>query len=61
MERMQEERENRNKHKKDLESRYGTSGNPKADLLYAIAWDYGHSSGFDEVGVYYADMVGLIK
>ena len=39
----------------------GVTGNPKADKCYSLAWEYGHSSGYQEVYKYYSEFVDLIK
>lgn len=46
--------------KTDLEQEFGTAGNPKADKLWAKAWEMGHSSGYSEVANYYSDLYELI-
>lgn len=43
-----------------LEEKYGTSNNPKRDMLWDKAWDYGHSSGYSEVESYYSDFLELV-
>lgn len=53
-------RKERDDHKAALERTYGTAGNPKANALYDLAWDYGHASGFGEVESYYGEMARLI-
>jgi hypothetical protein len=47
--------------KADLENQHGVAGHPKADRLFELAWDYGHSSGYNEVAYYYDDLAELIK
>lgn len=47
--------------KHDLLEELGLTGNPKADLLYSIAWEYGHSTGFEEVFYYASDLADLIR
>ena len=44
-----------------LESDYGIEGNPKRDVLWNIAYEWGHSSGLSEVERVYDDLVELIK
>lgn len=44
-----------------LEEKYGVVGHPKADLLFDMAWDYGHSGGEEGVEFYYEDLIELIK
>jgi hypothetical protein len=41
--------------KSDLFDELGITQNPKAEKLWVIAWDMGHSSGYSEV-FNYADM-----
>lgn len=49
------------RHRDSLEKDNGTWGHPKADMLYSIAWELGHSDGLDSVTSYYEMMVDLIK
>lgn len=51
----------RQAHKQKLEEKYGVVGHPKADRLYELAWEHGHSSGYSEVEIYYDDFVELVK
>ena len=44
----------------DLEVEHGVIGNPKADKLFEIAWEQGHSYGFSEVALHYDQLVVLI-
>jgi hypothetical protein len=44
-----------------LAKEHGVEGHPKLGLLYQIAWDYGHSSGYAEVEIHFAQLVPLIK
>jgi hypothetical protein len=44
-----------------LEEEYGVKDNPKADELFRIAYEYGHSAGEEEVELYYSNLVDLIK
>lgn len=53
--------EQRAKHKASLETKWGLVGHPKADKLYSLAWEMGHSAGYHEVGLYYDDMAELLK
>ena len=48
-------------HKSILENKYGTSGLKKADKLYALAYEFGHSNGYDEVENFYSEILELIK
>lgn len=45
----------------DLETEHGVVGHPKTDLLWTLAWDHGHSSGYGEVITYYEQFVELIQ
>lgn len=48
--------------KQDLEKEFGVEGNPKADLLFAKAWEFGDSNGgYSEAYNYYEDLVDLIR
>lgn len=47
--------------KADLEEEYGVIGHPKADKLWEIAWEHGHSSGYHDVACHYAELVELIQ
>ena len=44
-----------------LEEHYAMKGNPKADILFHLAWEYGHASGNYDVIYSYSDMVALVK
>lgn len=48
----------------DLEGDSGTTpaqiGQRKADLLWAKAWDHGHSAGLHEVAFWYVDLAELV-
>jgi len=58
---LEEEEKKRNELKVKLAKEYGIENNPKLDRLFEIAWGFGHSSGFNEVDIYFSDMVDLIK
>ena len=45
----------------DLEEEHGVRNHPKADRVFELAWEHGHSSGYEEVVSCYADFVELIK
>lgn len=45
----------------DLYDDLGINGNPKADLLYEIAYDKAHSGGYEEVYYMAKSLVDLIK
>ena len=50
-----------NAFKAELEEDHGVQNHPKKDLLFSIAWEEGHSCGYDEVASYYDRYVELIK
>lgn len=47
--------------RKSLESEYSMGDHPKAELLWRLAWDYGHSDGDYIVTSYYEDLLELLK
>ena len=49
--------------KVQLEKEHGVTNvdRKKLDRLFALAWEYGHSSGFREVENYYIDLVDLVR
>jgi hypothetical protein len=47
--------------KQDLFEDLGIEANPKRDKLFSIAWDMGHSAGYQEVYGYACDLVELIE
>lgn len=47
--------------KRDLELQEGLGGHPKADKLWIIAWDRGHSSGYADVISVYEELAELLK
>jgi hypothetical protein len=49
------------KHREELEAECRTAGAPKAALLYELAWDFGHASGYEEVALYYRSMADLVR
>jgi hypothetical protein len=49
------------KWKEWLFKKYEVSENPKKDLCYSKAYEMGHSSGFNEIEIYFSDLVDLIK
>lgn len=40
---------------------YGVADNPKADMAFNLAWQYGHHAGYHEVDNYFSEIVDLIK
>lgn len=47
--------------KADALAEVGLTGHPKADKVYHLAWEYGHSAGFSEVMNYLPDLADLVK
>lgn len=47
--------------KADLLQAYGVTDNPRADRAFSLAWDRGHSCGYQEVAIVFADLAELIK
>jgi hypothetical protein len=47
--------------KLELLEEYGIERNDKFERAWSVAWDYGHSSGIQEVKNHFADLVDLIK
>lgn len=45
----------------DLFKYYGVEDNPKREAAYALAYEYGHSSGLSEITNYFSELVNLIK
>ena len=50
----------RNEFKEWLEESFGTSGHPKKDRTFEMAWDKGHSSGYNEVYLEYEELSELL-
>ena len=48
------------KHREDLYEYYGVTDNPKADDVYAKAYDLGHAGGMGEVAAHFGELVSLI-
>jgi TPR repeat protein len=46
--------------RKDMFEELGITDNPRADKLYSMAWEHGHSSGYSEVYNYACDLAELI-
>lgn len=44
-----------------VEKEHGMENHPKRDLLWAKAWEHGHSAGLDDVDTWYSDLVELVK
>jgi len=47
--------------KKDLFEEYDVADNPKREKCFAIAWERGHSSGYNDVACVFGDIVELIR
>ncbi len=46
---------------RDIAEEFGVTNNPKKNMLMEIAYDMGHSAGYDEIYSYYSQLVELIK
>lgn len=46
--------------KQDMFEELGIENNPKREILFRIAWEYGHSYGLHEVFSYAEELVELI-
>ena len=46
--------------KLDLFSEYGVENHPKREKAFGIAWEHGHSSGYNDVVGYFEELVDLI-
>lgn len=44
-----------------LEAAYGTAEHPKANQLFNLAWEYGHSQGFQAILDYYENLTDLLS
>ncbi len=40
---------------------YGVMDNPKAERCFQLAWEHGHSDGYNEVEIHFSVFVDLIK
>jgi hypothetical protein len=61
--RLMRDAEIREEFRKDMEDFHGVTAavpQKKRDLLYRLAWDYGHSAGYTEVDLYYSELVDLV-
>lgn len=47
--------------KTNLEREHGLTGHPKADLLWRLAWEDGHSGGWDDIASVYSEFAELLK
>lgn len=45
----------------ELAKKHGLVGHPKLSRAYTLAWEYGHSSGLNEVASYFDDLAELMK
>ena len=39
---------------------FGVANNPKREACFSLAWEHGHSSGYDEIYNYFSEFVELI-
>lgn len=47
--------------KRDVISDFGLAGHPKADRIFAKAWESGHAYGYPEVYSHFADLAELFE
>lgn len=50
-----------NQFKQDLFKEYNVTNNPKAEKCFNIAWERGHSSGYESVANEFDELVELIQ
>lgn len=50
----------RNLFREDLEAEAGLVGHPKAEKLFDVAWEHGHSNGYHDVACVYFDYAELL-
>lgn len=56
-----EEAEKEEAFKLQLFKDLGIENHPKRDILYRIAWEWGHAYGLGEVKIYAEDLVELLR
>jgi len=56
---MNTEQENEWKEKLFMDN--NVENNPKAEDCFQLAWEYGHSNGYEEVRNYFEDLSKLIR
>lgn len=44
-----------------VKAAYGLNGHPKADKALAVAYQFGHSYGLNEVLIYFSDIVEILE
>ena len=54
-------RDNERRFREDLIEALGLTGHPRAETLMNLAWEAGHSVGFDEVILYAEEFVDLLS
>lgn len=54
-------RQERDNHYAECLKESGVDDSPAMEAAYALAWDYGHASGVQEVWNYWADLVEVVK
>jgi hypothetical protein len=50
-----------NRFKKDVLKEYGLENHPKAEKVYALAWQEGHAYGLEEVAIWVEKLANLVK
>lgn len=51
----------RAEHKARLAREEGLTDHPKLDLLYGLAWEHGHASGWTDIESYFREFAELLK
>lgn len=59
--RMKSQQADRDAHRAKMEEKHRLAGHSKSERLYALAWDMGHSYGYDEVEIRYDELADLLK
>lgn len=47
--------------RQDVLREAGMEGHPKADKVYALAWEEGHSAGYSEIAIWVWKLAELVK
>jgi hypothetical protein len=58
---MNEQEKMTDKVRESLEQKHGMLTHLKRDMLWQLAWEHGHASGYSEVILWYEELVELLK
>jgi hypothetical protein len=47
--------------KRDLINKYKMTNHPKAEKIFNKAWDFGYSSGYEDIEYYFQDLIELFE